>query len=88
MLYIEFDRNILRELGNMGVIGCHLKGYSCAGVSTAAYGLVARELERVDSSYRSAFSVQSSLVMLPIYLFGTEAQREQYLPKLGEYVLC
>lgn len=70
----------------MGVIGCHIKGYGCAGVSTAAYGLVARELERVDSSYRSVFSVQSSLVMLPIYLFGSDAQKEKYLPKLGEFL--
>ncbi|XP_046684003.1 glutaryl-CoA dehydrogenase, mitochondrial isoform X1 [Homalodisca vitripennis] len=85
-----FDKNIMRELGELGILGCHLKGYGCAGVSNAAYGLVARELERVDSAYRSVMSVQSSLVMLPIYLFGSDAQKEKYLPKLasGEMIGC
>lgn len=85
-----FDRNILRELGEVGVLGCYLQGYGCAGVSYTAYGLVARELERVDSAYRSVMSVQSSLVMLPIHKFGSEAQKEKYLPKLasGELAGC
>lgn len=61
-----------------------LPGYGCAGVSSVAYGLLARELERVDSGYRSAMSVQSSLVMHPIYAYGSEEQREKYLPRLGE----
>lgn len=59
-------------------------GYSCAGVSSVAYGLLARELERVDSGYRSAMSVQSSLVMHPIYAYGSEEQKQKYLPRLGE----
>jgi glutaryl-CoA dehydrogenase len=74
----------------MGFLGATLDGYGCAGVSYVAYGLIAREIERVDSGYRSAFSVQSSLVMYPIHAFGSEAQREKYLPKLrtGEWVGC
>jgi glutaryl-CoA dehydrogenase len=86
----EFDRNIMREMGSLGLLGPMIEGYGCAGASYTAAGLIARELERVDSAYRSCYSVQSSLVMLPIYLFGTPAQKEKYLPGLasGELVGC
>ncbi|MCO7224191.1 acyl-CoA dehydrogenase [Pleionea sp. CnH1-48] len=86
----QFDVEIMRELGEMGLLGMTIDGYGCAGTSYVAYGLAAREVERVDSGYRSAFSVQSSLVMYPIYKFGSEAQREKYLPKLatGEWIGC
>ncbi len=86
----KFDRDIMNELGAMGLLGATIDGYGCAGVSYVAYGLIAREVERVDSGYRSAFSVQSSLVMYPIHAFGSEALREKYLPKLrtGEWVGC
>merc|ERR1712178_212975 len=85
-----FDRNIMNEMGELGVLGPTIEGYGCAGVSNVAYGLIAREVERVDSSYRSAMSVQSSLVMYPIYDFGTEEQRQKYLPSLatGEKIGC
>lgn len=78
-----FHREIFNEMGDLGVLGPTIQGYGCAGVSSVAYGLLAREVERVDSSYRSAFSVQSSLVMLPIDAFGTAEQKEKFLPKLG-----
>ena len=86
----HFHREIMNEMGEMGFLGATLEGYGCAGVSYVAYGLIAREVERVDSGYRSAFSVQSSLVMLPIHTFGSEAQKQRYLPKLrsGELVGC
>ena len=86
----RFDREIMNEFGEMGFLGATLQGYGCAGVSYVAYGLMAREVERVDSGYRSAFSVQSSLVMYPIYAFGSEEQKQKYLPKLrsGEWVGC
>jgi len=86
----EFDRNIMREMGQLGILGPTIKGYGCSGVSSVAYGLIAREIERVDSGYRSAMSVQSSLVMYPIYAYGTEQQRTKYLPQLaiGEMVGC
>ncbi len=85
-----FDREIMNEFGEMGFLGATLEGYGCAGVSYVAYGLMAREVERVDSGYRSAFSVQSSLVMFPIHAYGTEEQRQKFLPKLrtGEWVGC
>jgi len=85
-----FDRAIMTEMGELGLLGSTLHGYGCAGVSSVAYGLIAREVERVDSGYRSAMSVQSSLVMFPIYLYGTEQQREKYLPGLaaGKLVGC
>jgi len=85
-----FDREIMSEMGELGVLGPTIKGYGCPGVSSVAYGLIAREVERVDSSYRSAMSVQSSLVMYPIYDFGSEAQKQKYLPKLarGELIGC
>jgi glutaryl-CoA dehydrogenase len=88
--YERFDREIMTEMGALGFLGSTIEGYGCAGVSYVCYGLIAREVERVDSAYRSAMSVQSSLVMHPIYRFGTEAQRQRYLPKLasGEWVGC
>jgi len=85
-----FDRAIMTEMGELGLLGSTINGYGCSGVSSVAYGLVAREIERVDSGYRSACSVQSSLVMLPIYKFGTEEQKNRFLPRLatGELVGC
>lgn len=79
-----FDREIMRELGALGALGSTLTGYGCAGVSSAAYGLSAYEVERIDSGYRSAMSVQSSLVMYPIFAFGSAEQKEKYLPKLAK----
>ena len=70
----KFHREIMNEMGEMGFLGATLEGYGCAGVNYVSYGLIAREVERVDSGYRSAFSVQSSLVMYPIWDFGSEAQ--------------
>ena len=87
----HFDREIMNELGELGLLGATLpEEYGCAGVNHVVYGLVAREVERVDSGYRSAMSVQSSLVMHPIYAYGSEEQRQKYLPKLatGEWVGC
>lgn len=80
----KFDKNIIRELGNIGMLGPTIKGYGCAGASYVAYGLMAREIEAVDSGYRSAFSVQSSLAMNAIYEFGSEQQKEKYLPQLAQ----
>ena len=84
------DPAIFREMGELGLLGATLHGYGCPGVSYTSYGLIAREIERIDSGYRSMFSVQSSLVMYPIYTYGTEAQREKYLPGLarGELIGC
>jgi glutaryl-CoA dehydrogenase len=76
----RFDREIMNEMGALGFLGSTIDGYGCAGVNYVSYGLIAREVERVDSGYRSAMSVQSSLVMHPIHRFGTEAQRQKYLP--------
>ncbi|WP_085910012.1 acyl-CoA dehydrogenase [Kiloniella majae] len=86
----NFDRDIMREMGELGFLGATIEGYGCAGVNYTSYGLIAREIERVDSGYRSAMSVQSSLVMHPIYAYGSEEQKQKYLPKLatGEYVGC
>jgi glutaryl-CoA dehydrogenase len=86
----RFDREIMTEMGGLGFLGATLEGYGCAGVGHPSYGLIAREIERVDSGYRSALSVQSSLVMFPIHEFGTEDQRRKYLPKLasGEWIGC
>jgi glutaryl-CoA dehydrogenase len=86
----RFDREIMTEMGALGFLGATIDGYGCAGVNYICYGLIAREVERVDSGYRSAMSVQSSLVMHPISAFGSEAQRQKYLPKLatGEWVGC
>ena len=86
----KFDREIMTEAGAMGFLGSTIEGYGCAGLNYVSYGLVAREVERVDSGYRSAISVQSSLVMHPINAYGSDAQKEKYLPKLatGEWVGC
>ncbi|WP_258807988.1 acyl-CoA dehydrogenase [Pseudidiomarina sp. CB1] len=87
----RFDREIMNELGELGLLGATLpEKYGCSAVNYVCYGLVAREVERVDSGYRSAMSVQSSLVMHPIHEYGTEEQRQKYLPKLasGEWVGC
>ena len=78
-----FDKSIFTEMGELGILGPTIQGYGCPGVSNVAYGLIAREIERVDSSYRSCFSVQSSLVMHPIYKFGSETQKNKFLPKLA-----
>ena len=86
-----FDRAIMTEMGELGLLGSTLpEEYGCAGLNYVCYGLVAREVERVDSGYRSAMSVQSSLVMHPIYAYGSEETRRKYLPKLasGEFVGC
>jgi glutaryl-CoA dehydrogenase len=86
----RFDREIMNEMGALGLLGSTIEGYGCAGLNHVCYGLVAREVERVDSGYRSAMSVQSSLVMHPIHACGSEAQRQKYLPRLatGEWVGC
>jgi len=86
----ETDPEIFREMGSLGLLGSTIEGYGCAGVNYVCYGLMAREIEAVDSGYRSMMSVQSSLVMHPINKFGTEEQKQRYLPKLatGEYIGC
>ena len=86
----ETDSNIFKEMGAVGLLGSTIQGYDCPGVDYMSYGLIAREVERVDSGYRSMMSVQSSLVMYPIYAFGSEEQREKYLPSLatGEKIGC
>lgn len=87
----RFDVEIMQEFGSLGFLGATLpEQYGCAAVNYVSYGLIAREVERVDSGYRSAMSVQSSLVMHPIYTYGSEAQRLKYLPKLatGEWIGC
>jgi glutaryl-CoA dehydrogenase len=86
----QTDPAIFKEMGAMGLLGSTIQGYGCPGVDYISYGLVAREVERVDSGYRSMMSVQSSLVMYPIYAYGTEEQRQRYLPKLatGEWIGC
>ncbi|MEZ7858623.1 MAG: glutaryl-CoA dehydrogenase [Parasphingorhabdus sp.] len=84
------DLDIFKEMGSLGLLGPTIEGYGCAGVSYVSYGLTARAVEMVDSGYRSMMSVQSSLVMYPIYAFGSEQQKEKYLPKLatGEAIGC
>jgi glutaryl-CoA dehydrogenase len=86
----SFDRTIFDEFGEMGFLGATIQGYGCPGVNHISYGLIAREIERIDSGYRSMMSVQSSLVMYPIYTFGSEEQREKYLPSLasGKKIGC
>jgi len=86
----RFDREVMNEMGALGFLGPTIEGYGCAGVNHVCYGLIAREIERVDSGYRSASGVQSSLVMYPIYAYGTEAQRQKYLPRLAtrEWIGC
>ncbi len=85
-----FHPEIMREMGDLGILGATIKGYGCAGINYVAYGLITREIERVDTSYRSAFSVQSSLSMYAIYNFGSDEQKEELLPKMatGELVGC
>ena len=84
------DPAIFLEMGEVGLLGPTIEGYGCPGVDYVSYGLIAREIERVDSGYRSMLSVQSSLVMYPIFAYGNDAQREKYLPKLatGEWIGC
>ena len=87
----KFDVEIMREFGALGLLGATIEEkYGCAGINYVSYGLIAREVERVDSGYRSAMSVQSSLVMHPIHAYGSEEQKMKYLPKLatGEYIGC
>jgi len=86
----RFEREVMRELGELGFLGATLRGYGCAGVSYVAYGLIMRELERVDTAFRSACGVQTTLSMTPIYAYGSEAQRERYLPAMakGELLGC
>ena len=79
-----FDKSIYKELGELGFLGAPIKGYGCAGVNYVSYGLIAREIERVDSSYRSAFSVQTSLAMHAIYEFGSDEQKDFYLPDMAK----
>ena len=85
-----FHPEIMKEMGELGILGATIKGYGCAGINYVAYGLITREIERVDTSYRSAFSVQSSLSMYAIYNFGSDEQKEELLPKMatGELVGC
>ena len=78
-----FDLDVMREMGEMGFLGATIQGYGCAGIGYVAYGLIAREFERVDTAFRSALGVQSTLSMMPIYLFGSEEQRERYLPAMA-----
>ena len=86
----ETDPEIFREMGDLGLLGPMIEGYGCAGMNYVCYGLIAREIEAVDSGYRSMMSVQSSLVMHPVNAFGTEEQKQKYLPKLasGEWIGC
>lgn len=79
-----FDVKIMKQLGEMGFLGPTLHGYGCAGVNYVSYGLIANAIEQIDSGYRSAMSVQSSLVMWPIYAYGTEEQKQKYLPSLAK----
>ena len=84
------DPAIFREMGELGLLGPTIEGYGCSGLGYVSYGLITREIERVDSGYRSMMSVQSSLVMYPIYAYGNETQRKKYLPKLaaGDWIGC
>jgi glutaryl-CoA dehydrogenase len=86
----QFDKNIMKEMGSVGLLGPTINGYGCAGVNYISYGLIMREIERIDSGYRSCASVQSSLVMFPIYKFGSQEQKDKYLPGLakGESIGC
>jgi glutaryl-CoA dehydrogenase len=80
----SFDVAVMREMAELGFLGATLEGYGCAGIGYVAYGLIARELERVDTAYRSAMGVQSTLAMLPIFAYGSEQQRRKYLPKMAK----
>ena len=85
-----FDKAIYKEMGSLGFLGAPIQGYGCAGTNYVSYGLIAREIESVDSSYRSAFSVQTSLAMHAIYMFGSDEQKEFYLPEManGNLIGC
>ncbi|TSA10982.1 MAG: acyl-CoA dehydrogenase [Betaproteobacteria bacterium] len=85
-----FDVAVMREMGALGYLGATIEGYGCAGIGYVSYGLVAREMERVDTAYRSAMGVQTALAMTPIYAYGSEAQRQKYLPRMatGELLGC
>ena len=85
-----FHPEIYKEMGDLGILGASIKGYGCAGVGYVSYGLITREIERIDSSYRSAFSVQSSLAMYAIYKFGSDAQKDDLLPQMaaGDLIGC
>ena len=78
-----FDLEVMREMGELGFLGATIQGFGCAGISSVSYGLVAREFERVDTSFRSAMGVQTALSMMPIYFFGSQQQRERYLPAMA-----
>jgi glutaryl-CoA dehydrogenase len=80
----KFDKNIMKEMGNLGFLGPTINGYGCSGVNYVSYGLIMREIERVDSGYRSCVGVQSSLVMYPIYKFGSDEQKNKFLPELAK----
>jgi len=86
----KFDKNIMKEMGNLGFLGPTINGYGCSGVNYVSYGLIMREIERVDSGYRSCVGVQSSLVMYPIYKFGSDEQKNKFLPQLanGNLIGC
>jgi len=79
----NFFYDMYKQLGELGLLGATIKGYGCAGINYVAYGLITRELERVDTSYRSGFSVQSSLSMYAIYKFGSDAQKDNFLPRMA-----
>ena len=80
----NYDKNLFKKFGEIGLLGAQISGYNCAGASAVAYGLIAKEIEAIDSSYRSSLSVQSSLVMQPIYDFGSESQKQKWLPNLAK----
>ena len=80
----SYDKNLFKKFGEIGLLGAQISGYCCAGASAVAYGLIAKEIEAIDSSYRSSLSVQSSLVMQPIYDFGSESQKQKWLPNLAK----
>ena len=82
--YEEFDKSLFKKFGKLGLLGAQITGYGCAGVSSVAYGIIAKEIESVDSAYRSCLSVQSSLVMQPIFDFGNESQKQKWLPALSK----
>ncbi|MGE4221110.1 MAG: acyl-CoA dehydrogenase family protein, partial [Alphaproteobacteria bacterium] len=86
----SFDPAIMREFGGLGFLGATLEGYGCAGIGFVAYGLICRELERVDTCFRSAVGVQTGLVMAPIYAYGSEEQKQRFLPGMqtGEIIGC
>lgn len=86
----SFDRTVMKEMADLGFLGATIDGYGCAGISYVSYGLIMREFERVDTSFRSALGVQTTLSMVPIYAYGSEAQRDKYLPAMakGEILGC